>query len=429
MMPLLAYCQPNQQPNYTEFVIHNDDYATDITFRMIDVEGGSFKMGIATDDPYESAAPQHDVTLSDFAIGEFEVTQELWVYVMEYELTSNSGLAWIETGSGYGFGYPAYYVSYDEALKFIQALNDKLHAEGQLHAKDFFRLPTEAEWEFAARGGNLSQGYAYAGSNNIAEVAVWKQVLEYNLVGQLKPNELGLYDMSGNVREWCSDYWKNSYEGAGSIDPQGPTLNEVASRPGMIQRVQRGGDKDSRYAELCRVDNRSSFRPDMGMITSGMRLALQRHKPEIKLFNVNALAENGTVEGIGEYEENAEATLTAIPNEGYRFLAWSDSITENPRIVTVTSDTTLTALFAAIEASAVETTQSETPCLLQNPVKETLRLDNLTIGTPIRIYAPNGRLVYQRTASDSHTEINTQHWNKGNYLLNIGKFSTAFIVE
>lgn len=361
LLPTMASGQASYEPKYTEYTITSEDYGRDLTFRMIDVQGGSFMMGIASDDPYESATPQHEVNLSDFAIGEFEVTQGLWVFLMESWPVSPSGVSWMESGSGCDFDYPAYYVSYNDALEFIAALNKKLHADGQLHPDDFFRLPTEAEWEFAARGGNLSQGYSFAGSNVINEVAVWNQVAEFNLVGQLKPNELGLYDMSGNVREWCSDYWKNSYEGADSVDPQGPTLDEVSRLPGMIQRVQRGGDKDSRYSDLCRVDDRSSFRPDMSAISSGMRLVLQRHAAEIPQIP----------------QESQE------PSESVEIHASHPSATLSP-------------------------TDSE------------LLLTSLPLGAPLRIFSANGECLHQSTATSTTLSFNTGHWAKGVYFVRVG---------
>lgn len=174
--------------------------ANGVSFNMVKVQGGLFTMGAADDDTAArpDERPSRLVRVSDYYIGETEVTQELWEAVMGTQPSTFSGNK-----------KPVERVSWDECKEFISRLNA---LTGQ-----HFRLPTEAEWEFAARGGNKSNGYLYSGSNNLSEVGWWGfekggNNVNYTTqpVAQLAPNELGLYDMSGNVFEWCND-WYSGY--------------------------------------------------------------------------------------------------------------------------------------------------------------------------------------------------------------------------
>lgn len=210
-----------------------------VSFTMKRVEGGTFWMGAQSTNPdgqnYDSEAddyesPVHSVTLSTFYMGETEVTQELWQAVMGSNPSYFSGT-----------NLPVDNVSWNMIVNnFLPALNA---ATGQN-----FRLPTEAEWEYAARGGNQSHGYKYAGSNTIDDVA-WYDDNSNNQthpVGYKQANELGLYDMSGNVREWCQD-WSDSYSSEAQTNPTGPSNGSI--------RVLRGGSWSS-YARYCRVSYR-----------------------------------------------------------------------------------------------------------------------------------------------------------------------------
>ena len=222
-----------------------------VSFKMVGVEGGTFTMGATseqgTSDPYDDEYPTHDVTLSDFAIGETEVTQELWQAVMGSNPSSFSGT-----------NLPVEEVSWNDCQTFITKLN-------QLTGKNF-RLPTEAEWEYAARGGNKSKGYKYAGSNTLSDVAWYgdNSSSKTHPVQQKQANELGLYDMSGNVYEWCQD-WFGGYSSSAQTNPTGPVSGSY--------RVGRGGSW-SGSAKYCRVSLRYDYTPTNYFSYLGLRLAL-----------------------------------------------------------------------------------------------------------------------------------------------------------
>ena len=173
-----------------------------VPFNMVMVDGGTFMMGLEGD---QEATPVHQVTLSDYCIGETEVTQALWQTIMGSNPSYNQS----------NENLPVENMDWNDCQEFVTKLS---RVTGQN-----FRLPTEAEWEFAARGGNLSNGYLYAGSNNLDEVAWYKDNSgnKTHEVATKAPNELGLYDMSGNVFEWCQDYY-GPYSSEAQIDPTGP---------------------------------------------------------------------------------------------------------------------------------------------------------------------------------------------------------------
>ena len=230
-----------------------------VSFTMVGVEGGTFQMGATAEqgsDAYDSEKPAHQVTVSSFSIGQTEVTQALWYAVMGQKPTSG-GSQWNST-DGLGDNHPAYYVSWDDCQEFITKLN-------QLTGKQF-RLPTEAEWEYAARGGNKSQGYKYAGSNTIGDVAWYTEnsSLSTHDVATKQANELGIYDMSGNVWEWCSD-WYGSYSSDAQTNPTGAASGS--------NRVYRGGCWIN-GATYCRVANREWYSPTYASRNLGFRLAL-----------------------------------------------------------------------------------------------------------------------------------------------------------
>ena len=222
-----------------------------VEFKMIKVEGGTFSMGATSEqgsDADDDEKPVHSVTLSDYYIGETEVTQELWEAVMGSNHSRFKGNNQRSVES----------VSWKDCQKFIKELN-------RLTGKEF-RLPTEAEWEYAARGGKYSRGYKYSGSNNSDEVAWYgsNSGSKTHSVKTKKANELGLYDMSGNVWEWCNDWW-GCYQSNSQTNPTGPS--EGGSR------VIRGGGWGGSDGYV-RVSDRRDGTPDYRDDDFGLRLAL-----------------------------------------------------------------------------------------------------------------------------------------------------------
>ena len=223
-----------------------------VQFTMVEVGGGTFTMGATSEqgsDAWDEEKPAHEVTLSDYYIGQTEVTQALWEAVMGSNPSDSKG-----------GNLPVERVSWDDCQVFIQKLN-------QLTGKQF-RLPTEAEWEYAARGGRKSRGYKYAGGNNIDSVA-WcdgNSGNETHPVATKQANELGIYDMSGNVLEWCSD-WSGDYTSSSQSDPQGSSSGSF--------RVIRGGCYYN-FARNCRVSYRISNTLDYRSGYLGLRLSCNR---------------------------------------------------------------------------------------------------------------------------------------------------------
>jgi len=219
---------------------------------MVFVEGGTFMMGATSEqesDAFDWEKPAHRVTLSDFYIGKHEVTQAQWKTVMGSNPSHFKG-----------DDLPVEWVSWEDCQTFIRKLNELTGLR--------FRLPTEAEWEYAARGGNRSRGYKYSGSDDPDEVAwYWDNSgIKTHPVGQKRANELGLYDMSGNVCEWCSDRFDSDYyKNSPRYNPTGPSSGAI--------RVFRGGSW-SYSTRRCRVSNRSGSTPTYRGGNLGLRLVL-----------------------------------------------------------------------------------------------------------------------------------------------------------
>lgn len=221
-----------------------------VEFKMIFVEGRTFTMGATSeqgDDASNNEKPAHQVTLSNYYIGETEVTQALWKAVM------GSNPSYFK-----GDNLPVENVSYIDVKEFITKLNQKTGKK--------FRLPTEAEWEYAARGGKKSKGYKYSGSDNIDDVAWYSENSDDKThpVKTKRPNELGIYDMSGNVWEWCSDRY-GGYSSNAQTNPQGPSSGSG--------RVFRGGSWNYN-AWICRASIRSCGYLSILSNFLGFRLAL-----------------------------------------------------------------------------------------------------------------------------------------------------------
>ena len=220
---------------------------------MVFVEGGTFMMGCTPEqgrDCRDNEKPAHQVTVSSFYIGKYVVTQRQWRLLMGSNPRSST----------LGDNYPVDLVTWNAARDFINRLNAVTGKK--------YRLPTEAEWEYAARGGAKSKAYKYSGSNKLDDVAWFLDNSGRGLhpVGTKQPNELGIYDMNGNVWEWCSD-WAGEYPVSPQRDSKGPASGTY--------RVRRGGGWIVR-ADLCRVAYRSWGVPDdiVNMGTYGFRLAL-----------------------------------------------------------------------------------------------------------------------------------------------------------
>ena len=221
-----------------------------ISIDMVRVKAGTFTMGATAEmkDPYDNEKPTHQVTLTnDYYIGKYEVTQALWKAVM------GNNPSYFK-----GDNLPVEQVSWNDCQEFISKLN-------RITGKTF-RLPTEAEWEYAARGGNKSRGYQYSGSNNLLDVA-WcgdNSGSKTRAVGTKQPNELGIYDMSGNVDEWCQD-WKGAYSSSSQVNPTGANSGSY--------RVCRGGSWGC-IARICRSSYRYCGTPVSRYTFLGLRLVL-----------------------------------------------------------------------------------------------------------------------------------------------------------
>jgi sulfatase modifying factor 1 len=209
--------------------------------KMIKIEGGSFTMGCFNPQDTECyfwEKPRHNITISTFYVCKFDVTQKEWKALMG-----------ATPAAKYCAECPVVNVTWFDAQLFINKLN-------QLSGKNY-RLPTEAEWEYTAKGGNKSHGYKYAGGDEALTVAWYDSVIsrEVHPVGQKAPNELGMYDMSGNVWQWCSDWFNEKYYSSSpSNNPSGPS---TATK----DRVVRGGSWWGPRRD-CRVANRDKFPPD-----------------------------------------------------------------------------------------------------------------------------------------------------------------------
>lgn len=232
-----------------------------INVQMVYVKGGNFFRGCDdirySSKEYEDERPVHRVNITSFNIGKYEITQGQWRKLMGILPESYIGENYINKDCD---DCPVVMVNYEEVQEFIRRLNEKYPGKN-------YRLPTELEWEYAARGGKYSGKYTYAGSNKLSTVGWYgKAKGATHPIGQKEPNELGIYDMSGNVSEWCTDWYdKDYYKGTlDATDPKGPATGEM--------KVVRGGSffED---ASRCRTVFRDHYLPKTRRWDLGFRLA------------------------------------------------------------------------------------------------------------------------------------------------------------
>ncbi len=242
--------QPIVQPTVTNSDNISIPIKDGISIEMVRVEAGTFTMGATPEmeNPLYEEKPAHQVTLTnDYYIGKYEVTQALWKAVMGNNPSNFKG-----------DNLPVEQVSWDDCQEFLSKLNS-------ITGKTF-RLPTEAEWEYAARGGNKSRGYQYSGSNNLSDVAwnINNSGSKTHAVGSKQANELGIYDMTGNVWEWCQD-WYGKYSSSSKTNPTGANRGS--------KRVARGGSWIFNLL-ACRSSYRGYGSPDNRLNYVGLRLVL-----------------------------------------------------------------------------------------------------------------------------------------------------------
>lgn len=230
---------------------------------MIAVEGGTFKMGSTSG--YDDEKPIHKVTLSDYSIGKYEVTVGQYKKFCKetgYKFPGKPKKTWYDEHDmirdwAWRDNNPIVNVTWYDAIAYCEWLSKE--------TGENYTLPTEAQWEFAAKGGNLSKGYKFSGSNSINSVA-WYDETTYERgtkpVGQKTPNELGIYDMSGNAFEWCLDIY-GKYSGKSSKNPQG-------AKKGQYKTIRGGGWYY--VEEFCKVTQRDSPKPNLAKFNYGFRV-------------------------------------------------------------------------------------------------------------------------------------------------------------
>lgn len=251
---ILSSIQVANSQNYVE------NAGCDLGMEMVYVEGGTFTMGATSEQSGEAGSnesPAHSVTLDSYYIAECEVTQAQWQKIMGttvYQQRDKANTSW--PMRGVGDSHPMYYISWEEAQNFCRELS-------AITGKAYL-LPTEAQWEYAARGGKHSKGYKYSGSYTIDAVAWYSDNSGSTThpVKQKRANELGLYDMSGNVWEWCSD-WYGLYSSSSQNNPTGASSGQY--------RVLRGG---SWYyiTQYCRSSKRGYYTPSNRYNNYGFRV-------------------------------------------------------------------------------------------------------------------------------------------------------------
>ncbi len=319
-----------------------------VPIEMVFVAGGTFNMGAAATDTEADTdeRPVHSVTLSSYYIGKYEVTQAQWEAVMD------------ENPSGFQAGpdapsRPVEQITWYDAVTFCNELSIDSNLTPYYNIinetevtvnpdANGYRLPTEAEWEYAARGGALSESYLFSGSSNIDEVAWYISNSESKTqpVGEKQANELGIYDMSGNVWEWCWDRYGN-YEGDAQTNPVGATSG--------LYRVRRGGG-DYSNAGSCRSTNRNRSTPTYSNDILGLRLVRAVPAPSYTVtFDANNGTGSTTTQQI-EQDSTAALTPNTFTRADYEFAGWSTTATGTVEYrdgveYTATADDTLYAVW------------------------------------------------------------------------------------
>jgi len=251
--------------NHTNSILKYDkqnyiESAWGIDMNMAWVEGGEFAMGCTPDQGGECSENEkniRNIKLSGFYMGVLEVTQSQWEKVMGTTIYQQKSKAGYNSTYGVGSNYPMYYVNWNEANDFCRKLSE-------ISGKKY-TLPTEAQWEYAARGGLYADNFRYAGSNRVEDVA-WYSGSSKAIVhpcGKKNANSLGLYDLSGNVSEWCADWYNSYYASDDTCDPRGPISGDF--------RIIRGGNWENK-AQYCRVANRRYERPQNRSYLNGFRV-------------------------------------------------------------------------------------------------------------------------------------------------------------
>ncbi len=302
---------------------------------MVFVKGGSFKMGATseqTEDAKADESPVHLVILSDYYISRYEVTQKFWETIMGTNPSSTKG-----------DDLPVDNVSWEECQQFIKKLNEKTGKR--------YSLPTEAEWEYAARGGEKTENHKFSGSNTASEVA-WSDAIDgtIEVVGTKKYNELGIYDMSGNVSELCYNYYE-AYTTDDQVNPIGKTTGE--------KRVVRGGNISS--AKLnCRISTRSTISQTEKQAKTGFRLVLSKPTYEVSVKASSEERGSVTIAGTTQTQyirEGGEVTLTATSKENCNFHNWTANGEEVSKeatcTITVTKDAEYTANFITHKVTVI----------------------------------------------------------------------------
>lgn len=274
--------------------------AYDLNMKMVYVQGGTFYMGGTNE---QSPFSQEDekvrqITLDGYWIAETEITQSQWEKVMGTTLSMQRELSDGENEiNGVGVDCAMYYVSWNEAKEFVRRLRDKTGLN--------YSLPTEAQWEFAARGGNKSQSRIYAGDDMIENVSWFSNNSDGSVhnVASKKANELGIYDMSGNVYEWCEDYY-GEYEHFFGADNEKETRNPKGPGRGFDKILRGGCYLDA--AEDCRVSARYYEEPDVHSKAFGFRIALI---PSDADNSVNQNVSNENDADINVYEKSLQGKI------------------------------------------------------------------------------------------------------------------------